>query len=107
VILEKAAQYAERLDAAMKAISTGDRPLNATPAQNRFVAALDNDLDTRKGVATLLNLADEILFRAPNGYSINDAQDALWQMASVFGLRLNRERPEERVASGWADYGHR
>jgi len=104
VILEKAAQYSERLKAAMEAIGTGDRPLNTTPARNRFMAALDNDLDTRKGTATLLNLADEILFRAPNGYSINDAQDALRQMASVFGLRLDKERPEERVVSGWADY---
>jgi DALR domain len=104
VILEKAAQYSERLKAAMDAIGTGDRSLNTTPARNRFMAALDNDLDTRKGMATLLNLADEILFRAPNGYSIDDAQDALRQMASVFGLRLDTERPEERVVNGWADY---
>ena len=71
------------------------------------MAALDNDLDTRKGVATLLNLADEILFRASNGYTIDDAQGALRQMASVFGLRLGKEGPEERVISGWADYRQR
>jgi cysteinyl-tRNA synthetase len=107
VILEKAAQYSERLNAAMEAIGTGDRPLNIVPARNRFMAALDNDLDTRKGIATLLNLADEILFRAANGYSIDKAQDALRQMASVFGLRLDEEGPEERVVSGWADYRQR
>lgn len=107
VILEKAAQYAERLDAAMKAISTGDRSLNITPAQNRFAAAMENDLDTRKATATLLNLADEILFRAPNGYLIDGAQDSLRQMSSVLGLRLDGDRPEERVTGGWVDVGQR
>lgn len=101
VTLEKAAQHAERLGAAMQAISTGDRRLNTAPAQNRFEVAMDDDLESGKGIATLLNLADEILFRAPNGYYIDDAQAALGQMASVFGLRLNGKLPEEAMLRGW------
>ena len=91
--LEKAAQHAQKLSAAMKAKSTGDRLLNIAPARKRFEAALDNDLDTVKGIATLLNLADEILFRAPNGYRVDDAQMALRQMATVFGLHLDWAAP--------------
>lgn len=87
--LDKAAQHAEKLSAAMTAKSTGQRRLNTTPVRRRFEAALDNDLDTVKAIATLLNLADEILFRAPNDYLIDDGQMALRQMAAVFGLRLD------------------
>lgn len=104
ILLEKAAQLAERLSAAMDALSTGDRPLNVVPVQNRFQAALDNDLDTVKAIATLLNLADEILFRAANDYQVENAQAALRQMASVFGLRLDRRSPEDRVIAGWRNY---
>jgi cysteinyl-tRNA synthetase len=104
ILLEKAVQLAERLSAAMDALSTGDRPLNVVPVQNRFQAALDNDLDTVKAIATLLNLADEILFRAANDYQVEDAQVALRQMASVFGLRLDRRSPEGRVIAGWRNY---
>jgi len=104
ILLEKAAQHAERLSAAMEAISTGDQPLNFAPVWKRFEAALDNDLDSIRAIATLLNLADEILFRAPNNYQIDEAQAALRQLASVFGLRLDREPPEGRGVTGWHEY---
>lgn len=105
--LEKAAQHAEKLRAAMKAKSTGDQLLNLATVRKRFQAALDNDLDTVKAIATLLNLADEILFRAPNDYRVDEAQMALRQMAAVFGLRLDRELPEGRVVTGWRAYQER
>lgn len=107
LLLEKAAQHAERLSAAMNAKSTGETPINTVPAENRFAAALDNDLDTVKAIATLLNLADEILFRAPNDYRIDDAQVTLRQMATVFGLSLDKGSPEDRVLTGWHEYQKR
>ena len=106
VDLKRAAQSAEKIKVAMTAVSTGPQPINLTPALNRFMAAMDNDLDTLKGIATLLNLADEILFRASNGYQIEEAQAALRRMASVFGLRLNEEESEMRVVSGWNKHRH-
>jgi L-cysteine:1D-myo-inositol 2-amino-2-deoxy-alpha-D-glucopyranoside ligase len=102
--LRKAARIAEKLNAALAAVSTGDQPINVTPAQKRFTAVMDNDLDTVKGIATLLNLADEIIFRAPNGYQIKEAQAALRRMASVFGLCLDEELAERRVITGWNDH---
>ena len=68
--MEKASKCAEKLAAAMEARSTGDRLINLAPIENRFAAAMENDLDTMKGIASLLNLADEIMFRAGNGYQI-------------------------------------
>lgn len=101
VKLEKAAQYVEKFKAALTAVSSGKRPINVTPAQKRFTAAMDNDLDTRKAIATLLNLADEILFRADNGYRIDQAQGAFQQMSSVFGLRLLSNGNDSHINNGW------
>jgi cysteinyl-tRNA synthetase len=92
-----------KLEAALTAVSSGQRPINVAPAQNRFRAAMDNDLDTAKGIATLLNLADEVLFRAPNACQVDEAQAELRRMASVFGLRLDQNGAlfEERSIDGW------
>jgi L-cysteine:1D-myo-inositol 2-amino-2-deoxy-alpha-D-glucopyranoside ligase len=102
--LKRAAQYVEKLKAALTAVSTGTKPINLTPAQNRFAAALEKDLDTPKGVATLLNVADEIMFRAPNGYRVDEAQALLRQLSAVFGVRLDAETPEKHVAAGWQEH---
>jgi cysteinyl-tRNA synthetase len=98
--LERATRWVAKLNAAMAAVSRGEKKINITPAQNRFTAAMDNDLDTAKGIATLLNLADEIIFRAPNGYRIDEAQATLERMASVFGLRLDKAVVENHILAG-------
>ena len=97
--LEKAAHWAERLAAAMTAVNSGHKLININPIQSRFQAALDQDLDTAMALASLLNLADEIIFRAENGYRVSEAQAALRQMAGVFGLRLDEAEPG--VLIGW------
>lgn len=104
VALKTAVKGVEKLKAALTAVSTGQQPINVAPIQKQFMAAMDNDLDTVKGVATLLNLADEILFRASNGYRVDEAQMALRRMASVFGLRLNKDEAEEQVIAGWSEH---
>lgn len=91
VMLEKASKCIEKLNAALSAVSSGQRAINVIPALNRFNAAMENDLDTRKGIATLLNLADEILFRAANGYEVKKAQTTLQQLTAVFGLQLQSD----------------
>lgn len=102
VMLQKADLFVEKLKAAMNVRSTGEQPINMTPVQKRFTAVMNNDLDTSKALATLLNLADEILFRAPNGYRVTNAQSDLQHMAAVFGVYLDAETavPEE-MATGW------
>lgn len=104
VALGKAAQAAEKLKAAMTAVSSGETVINTQPAQNRFTAVMDNDLDTSKGIATLLNLADEILFRAPNGYQVDEAKAVLRRLAAIFGLRLDAEQAEAQVIMGWHEH---
>jgi hypothetical protein len=50
------------------------------------------------------NLADEILFRAPNGYQIDEAQALLRELAAIFGLRLDAEQAEAKVLMGWHEH---
>ena len=102
--LIKAAQYAERLKAAMQAVSSGTKSINLKPAENRFTAAMDNDLDTLKGVATLLNVADEILIRASQGYQVEEAQSFLRRLAAVFALQLDQEEPDAAIVAGWQQH---
>ena len=97
--LDKAAQCAERLAAAMTAVNSGHQLININPAQSRFQAAMNNDLDTTMAFASLLNLADEIIFRAEAGYRVSEAQATLREMAGVFGLRLDEAEPD--VIVGW------
>jgi L-cysteine:1D-myo-inositol 2-amino-2-deoxy-alpha-D-glucopyranoside ligase len=97
--LEKAVQCAEKLAVAMTAVNSGHKLINVNPVQSQFQAALNHDLDTNLALASLLNLADEIIFRAENGYRVSEAQAALRQMAGVFGLRLDEAEPS--VIIGW------
>ena len=102
--LEKASRFSQKLSAALTTTSTGNEVINTTPAQNRFTIAMDKNLNTVKGIASLLNLADEILFRARNDYDIKDAQEVLRQMASVFGLDMDQEIIRKEIANGWEKF---
>jgi L-cysteine:1D-myo-inositol 2-amino-2-deoxy-alpha-D-glucopyranoside ligase len=97
--LEKAVHCAEKLMVAVTAVNNGHKLININPAQSQFQAALNDDLDTATALASLQNLAHEIILRAENGYRINEAQAALRQMAGVFGLRL--EQAEPGIIIGW------
>jgi L-cysteine:1D-myo-inositol 2-amino-2-deoxy-alpha-D-glucopyranoside ligase len=104
VELQKAEKRAEKLKAAMASVDGGNQPVNIAPVKKRFAAAMNNDLDTVRGVASLLNLADEILFRASNGYRVAEAQSALSAMSNVFGLRLTQDLAEDCVVAGWENH---
>lgn len=87
--LERATRSAEKIDTAIVAISHSDGPaLNPIPAKRRFLKAIEQDLNTFAATAALLNLADDILFKAPSGYNVGDAQDTLREMGAVLGLQF-------------------
>ncbi len=97
VALRRAGQYSGKLNAAMQAVSSGDLPINLAPVHRRFAKALEEDFNTLKGVASLLNLADEILFRARNGYFIDEAQIKLQHLASILGLNVKQPSRRRRL----------
>ena len=79
---------------------TGSR-LNSEPYWASFTLAMDNDLDTRKAIQVMLELADDILEGARSGRNISEAQDALRAFGKVLGLRMDKSDPEPRVREGW------
>jgi len=102
--LEAAAVLAGRLRAALAATGgTGD-PLSARGALNSFTTAMNHDLDTATAISIMEQFAIQIERVAGTGRDISGAQEALRQMAAVFGLYLDAAAPEERVQTGWEEH---
>jgi cysteinyl-tRNA synthetase len=70
-------------DAAQSAMTHG-QPLDATPYKERFLAAMDNDLDTAAAVTALRDLSSEIT--SSSGKDTTDAVSMLRNLGDVLGL---------------------
>jgi cysteinyl-tRNA synthetase len=80
---------ADRLRVAAEADETGTgEPLDGAPYRDRFVAAMEDDLNTSAALAVLFDLAREINRARDTGRSIGAARDVLRELAGVLGLRL-------------------
>jgi cysteinyl-tRNA synthetase len=87
--LAAARRGAERLRTAAHATSTGERePLDATPFRDRFIEAMENDLNTAQALAALFDLARDINRARDDGRAISAAQAVLLELSGVFGLTL-------------------
>ena len=80
---------AERLRNAVETPDTGGGdPIDATPYKERFVGAMDDDLNTSQAISVLFELAREINRGRDADHSVGDAQATLRELAAVLGLRL-------------------
>ncbi len=102
--VEHAAEMATKLHQAVTAPNGTSQELDPALAQVAFRAAMDDDLDTPAALDIMMQLADDILQSVEEGGDAEAAQEALREMSWVLGLRLDRERPEERVISGWREH---
>jgi cysteinyl-tRNA synthetase len=94
--IEAARSAAARLrTAAESADPAGPDPVDADPYRARFVAAMEDDLNTAGALATLFDLAREVNRARDAGRSIGAAQATLRELAAVLGLRLAAEGPSE------------
>ncbi len=97
--LGAARRGAERLRTAAHAMSSGDgNPLDATPFRERFMDAMENDLNTAQAAAALFDLAREINRARDEGRSIGAAQSVLLELAGIFGLTLAEDETTIEVA---------
>ena len=102
--LQKAERLAEKLKNAVTVLD-GDGPvLNAESAWAAFVDDMDNDLNTPSALDKVEGFANEILEAAEAGRNLNEARKALREFTGVFGLRLEKQDVEKRVANGWENY---
>ncbi|MFN2199116.1 MAG: cysteine--tRNA ligase [Anaerolineales bacterium] len=100
--LEQAAELAELMRQAAAAHSShAGREFDAAAAHHRFVAAMEEDLNTPLAAAGLVEFSRELLAASAANQDIRAAQADLRRMAGVFGLLLDAPAPEARVISGW------
>ena len=82
---------AERLRSALEADERGDanaESVDPEPFRQRFIAAMDDDLNTPQALAALFDLTREINRGREGNKQIGPAQDSLRELAGVLGLRL-------------------
>ena len=65
-----------------------DAALDPQPARDRFVEAMDDDLNTPQALAALFDLARDVNRASAEGRSVVAAQETLRELAGVLGLSL-------------------
>ena len=63
-------------------------PVDPVPTVDRFIAAMEDDLNTPQALAALFDLSREINRARDRGRDIFEAQEALQELAGVLGLTL-------------------
>ena len=86
---------AERLGNALSPAPAGGASggVDSGPSRERFAAAMDDDLNTPRGLAALFDLAREINRGREAGQDVGEAQATLRELTSVLGLRLEGSSP--------------
>ncbi|MGE3267296.1 MAG: cysteine--tRNA ligase [Chloroflexota bacterium] len=75
--------------ASAESASTGaGASLDAEPLRQRFVAAMEDDLDTPQAIGVLRELAEAIVAAQQAGTAVADAQETLRALAGVLGVPL-------------------
>jgi cysteinyl-tRNA synthetase len=89
--LEAAKHGAERLQTAARAPSSeGDGAVDLDAHRQRFIDAMDDELNTPQALAVLFDLAKEINKARDEGKGVATAQGTLLELADVLGLRLEQ-----------------
>ncbi|HEY5625785.1 MAG TPA: cysteine--tRNA ligase, partial [Dehalococcoidia bacterium] len=102
--LEAGKRAAERLHLAAS-LPGGDGPAADIPGadyRERFIASMDDDLNTAGALACLFDLAREINRGRDDGRAVGEAQATLRELAGVLGLTL-RERETAQGADAFID----
>jgi L-cysteine:1D-myo-inositol 2-amino-2-deoxy-alpha-D-glucopyranoside ligase len=87
----QAEALAQQLREAAQSNGHSDSPaLDPGPWRERFLAAMDNDLNTPEAITALRDLANAIREARAQGGNIERAQAALRELAGVLGLTLAR-----------------
>jgi cysteinyl-tRNA synthetase len=102
--LARAGTLAQELTKAVSATSGQGSALDPGQAKETFDEVLAEDLATPAAQAIMAQLADAILTGSQAGQDVSQAQAALRQMGTVFGLRLDASGLEPRVIEGWSQH---
>ena len=89
----------QRLRQAANTPSEEGPQLDATEFRERFIEAMDDDLNTPRALAALFDLAREINRGRERGANITEAQDTLRELAGVLGLTLEEPQADSAEAA--------
>ncbi|MDP3063297.1 MAG: cysteine--tRNA ligase, partial [Chloroflexota bacterium] len=90
---------AERLRTALReAPASGGAPLDASQYRQRFLAALDDDLNTPQASAALFDLARETNRARDEGMDVSAAQQTLRELGGLLGLTFKARESKDAVA---------
>ena len=93
--LGAAKQGVERLTQAVRGAGVGaGRGVEGEPFRQRFIQAMDDDLNTPQALAILFDLAREINRAREQGLDVEEGRGTLWELAGILGLNLKEERGE-------------
>jgi cysteinyl-tRNA synthetase len=96
--LESGKRGAERLRIAARTPgSNGGPPVDPSPYRERFLEAMDEDLNTPKALGVLFELAREVNRARDEQRAIEDAQSVLVELSGILGLTLSE--PEVGLAA--------
>jgi cysteinyl-tRNA synthetase len=102
--MEGSRQGAERLRAAAFAESAGTaEPLDPGDTRDRFVAAMEDDLNTPRAIAALFDLVRAINRAAAGGRSVAKAQATLRELAGILGFTLESHATSAAAAAPFID----
>ena len=72
---------------------TDGEMLDLSPFKDRFIEAMDDDLNTPRAVAAIFDMCREINRAHTSGMNVTDAQALLGELSDVLGLTLVDTRP--------------
>ena len=88
----------ERLRTALRQDSPkGGGELDSASFKEKFVAAMDSDLNTPQAMAALFDLAHEINRARERGQAVSQAQDSLRKLGDLLGLTFREWAPSETL----------
>jgi L-cysteine:1D-myo-inositol 2-amino-2-deoxy-alpha-D-glucopyranoside ligase len=96
-----AAKLAERFYQAAVVRGGQGAPFEASPWEDHFVEEMNQNLNTPAALGVLDDLCVQTLVAAQAGQDVSAAQHTIRRLSTVFGLVLDAEKPETRVAEGW------
>ncbi len=86
----------ERLGHALNRTGEGTgNPLAYEPYEQRFVEAMDDDLNTPRALAALFDLAREINRASDSGDGVQEAQGSLRRLGNILGLTFEGRQAQE------------
>ncbi len=86
-----------RIASKVESDSTGER-IDPSSFRQQFIEAMDDDLNTPRGLGAIFDLAHAINRGNARGDDVIDARDLLVELTSVLGLTL--EEPDKKVPEG-------